>query len=204
MSAQIQVLRGKGKPRNYLSGRRSANRIQNYAWVLPRPRRGNKYIGCFPEHFEKKLLRLLGRPSIGAVMHPFGGMSEFGLRIDLRRETKPDIIADAHKLPIRSEAMELVVLDPPYSEDLSERLYDTAKIRPLKFSEYTKEAVRVLKESGYLVMYHFMATPRIPNTVLRKRIFLETRVWHRLRCIHIHRKETESWRKNDLDQFIQS
>ena len=136
--------------------------IPNEAWVLPRPRRDNKYIGCFPQHFEGKLWRRLGRPT--AILHPFGGMSIMGLRIDLRRETKPDIIADAHNLPLRGEIIEVVILDPPYSEELSERLYGTAKLKTLSFKEYTTEAVRVLKEGGILVMYHFQATPAIKGT----------------------------------------
>lgn len=86
--------------------------------------------------------------------------------------------------------------DPPYSEEYAQRLYGV--VNP-KFKKYTQEAVRVLKEYGYLVMYHYNATPAIPKTVLVKRIFMETRVWHKLRCIHIHQKRTVDWEKNETN-----
>jgi hypothetical protein len=169
-------------------------KIENLAWVLPRPRRCNKYIGSFPQHFEKKVIRLLGFDEIkdkNKILHSFGGMSEFGIRVDIKSEVKPDYVGDAHNLEMfKDETFDLVILDPPYSTDLSKRLYGTKKLR---FKQYTKEAVRVLKDGGYLVMYHYIATPRIENTVLFKRIFLETRVWHKLRCIHIHKKDKFRW-----------
>lgn len=170
------------------------DKIENLAWVLPRPRRCNKYIGSFPQHFEKKVIRLLGFDEIkdkNKILHPFGGKSEFGIRVDVKPEVEPDYIGDAHNLEMfKDETFDLVILDPPYSEDYSKRLYGTGK---LKFKTYTKEAVRVLKNGGFLIMYHYLATPSIENTILFKRIFLETRVWHKLRCIHIHKKDIDSW-----------
>lgn len=161
--------------------------IESLAWVLPRPRRSNKYIGSFPQHFEKKLIKLLNiNPEKHKILHPFGGMAEIGERVDINSEVKPDYVGDAHKLDfIQDNTYDLIILDPPYNDEYSKRLYGTGK---LKFKKYTSEAVKKLKEGGYLVMYHYLATPRIENTILVKRIFLETRVWHKLRCIHIHQK----------------
>ena len=173
--------------------------IESLAWVLPRPRRCNKYIGSFPQHFEKKVIRLLGFDEIkdkNKILHPFGGMSEFGIRVDIKPEVEPDYIGDAHNLEMfKDETFDLVILDPPYSEEYSKRLYGTKK---LKFKTYTKEAVRVLKNGGYLVMYHYLATPRIEDTILFKRIFLETRVWHKLRCIHIYKKDINSLKLEEV------
>lgn len=165
------------------------------AWVLPRPRRNNKYIGSFPQHLEKKIIRLLGfdeKKDKNQILHPFGGMAEYGIRVDVKSEVNPDFVGDAHDLKMfEDEKFGLVILDPPYSEEYSKRLYGTKKV---KFKKYTSEAVRVLKDGGFLVMYHYLATPRIENTILVKRIFLETRMWHKLRCIHIHRKYRDAWR----------
>jgi len=167
--------------------------IENLAWVLPRPRKKNKYIGSFPLHFEKKLLRLLDiDPEKHKILQPFGGMAEYGIRVDINPETNPDILADAHNLNMfEDEVFDLVILDPPYNDAYNKRLYGIDK--PLYWKKYTSEAVRVLKDGGYLVIYHMLATPSIRNTVLVKRIFLETRMWHRLRCIHIHKKDKEKW-----------
>ena len=165
--------------------------IESIAWVLPRPNK-SKYIGSFPLHFERKLLNILGLNEVEhKILHPFGGKAEFGTRVDINPEVGPDYVGDAHSLTMFGDnTFDLVILDPPYSEEYSRRLYNTGK---LKFKTYTAEAVRVCKEGGYVVMYHYLATPRIENTILVKRIFLETRVWHKLRCIHIHQKRSELW-----------
>lgn len=168
--------------------RSECRKITNEAWVLPRPRLNRKYKGGFPMHFEKRILRRLALTPADAILHPFGGAAEYGLRIDIKADTKPDIVADAHHLPIRDGVMQVVIVDPPYNKQYAEQLYDTAKLGPLRFSRYTEEAVRVLAPGGYLVMYHFLTTPRIPGTDLIRRIFVETRVWHSLRSVKIHRK----------------
>ena len=166
--------------------------IESLAWVLPRPSK-SKYIGSFPLHFEGKLLKELNiNPNKHKILHPFGGKAEYGIRVDINPEVKPDYIGDAHNLNMfGDELFDLVILDPPYSDAYSKKLYGTKK---LKWGQYTKEAVRVLKKQGYLVMYHYLATPRIENTILVKRIFLETRIWHKLRCVHIHLKESQNKR----------
>ena len=176
--------------------------IETIAWVLPRPNK-SRYIGSFPLHFEKRLLRLLGLGG-GKILQPFGGKAEYGLRCDINSEVEPDIVCDAHTLPFRDNEFDLVILDPPYNEDYARRLYDTSKFGKLKFGKYTAEGVRVCKEGGYVVMYHFLATPRIPNTILVKRILMETRIWHKARIIHIHQKRSELWSNyNVLKQCCQ-
>jgi DNA modification methylase len=169
------------------TSRSDRRRIINEAWVLPRPRK-TKYKGGFPLHFEKKIIRRMGLTPNDLILHPFGGAAEYGLRFDIRRETRPDIQCDAHFLPVRDRALDGVILDPPYDDALAETLYDTAKLRPLKYSQFVREAVRVLKPGGMLVVYHYVTTPRVDGTDLIRRVFLETRAWHRLRSVKIHRK----------------
>ena len=171
--------------------------IENLAWVLPRPSK-SKYIGGFPLHFEKKLLRELDiSPETHKILHPFGGKAEFGIRLDLNKDVSPDIIADAHILPFEDNSFDIVICDPPYNEEYAKRLYNLPKP---KFKTWVTESVRVLKENGYLVLYHFLALPSVENTLLEKRIFLETRVWHKLRCVHINKKNTEAWNKRREEQ----
>lgn len=159
--------------------------IKTLAWVLPRPRK-SKYKGGFPLHFEKKLLRELNIDlEKNRILHPFGGHAEYGLRLDIVPEIEPDIIGDAHDLPFKNGVFDVAILDPPYSDEYSKVLYKTGK---LSFGRYTKEAVRVVKLGGYIVVYHYLATPRLENTELAMRIFLETRIWHKLRCVHIYKK----------------
>ena len=161
--------------------------IESLAWVLPRPSK-SKYPGSFPLHFENKLYRELGiYPEFDKILHPFGGKAEHGIRCDLRVEVYPDVLTDAHNLPFRDNVFGCVVLDPPYNEDYSKRLYGS-KIK-LRLGQYMQEGLRVCRKGGYIVMYHWYATPSIRGSRLIKRIFLETRVFHKLRCVHIYQKE---------------
>lgn len=166
-------------------------KIRNHAWVLPRPNK-SKYIGSFPLHFEKKLHKVLEiSPDEHKILHPFGGKAEFGDRVDINPEVDPDFVGDAHDMHfIKDETYDLVIADPPYSEEYAKGLYGTKKPR---WKTWTQECTRVLKENGLFVIYHYLACPSIPKTVLEQRIFLETRVWHKLRCIHIHRKRSDLW-----------
>jgi len=160
--------------------------IKTLAWVLPRPRK-TRYKGGFPLHFETKLIKELNiDPEKHKILHPFGGHAEYGIRIDINAEVNPDIVGDAHDLNMfKDNEFDLVVLDPPYSDKYSKKLYGTGK---LSFKKYTQEAVRVTKPSGYIVMYHYLATPRLKGTALVERIFMETRIWHKLRCVHVYKK----------------
>jgi len=157
-------------------------KIPSYCWVLPRPRKPyNK--GGFPLHFEKKLIRFLNNPKL--ILHPFGGYAEYGIRIDLLREVKPDIIADAHNMPIRDNLFDCVILDPPYSNKYSKELYNTPSIH---FRKYMKEAIRVTKTNGYIVFYHFYEAPNIKGLKKYARIAIFHRIWHKLRAVTIFKK----------------
>lgn len=158
--------------------------IETITWVLPRPRR-NKYKGGFPLHFEKKLWRLLGEPK--KVLHPFGGMAEIGDRVDVLSEVNPTWIGDAHNLDfIKDNTYDLVILDPPYNDEESAKLYGTGK---LKYGKYVGEAVRVCKIGGYVAIYHWVMTPRPDGTKFDKRIVILTRTWHRPRVCCVFKKE---------------
>jgi tRNA G10 N-methylase Trm11 len=164
--------------------------IETLVWVLPRPRR-DKFKGGFPLHFEKKLLRLYGydvsKDLKDKVLHPFGGKAEYGFRVDIDPSTKPDLLGDAHNLPSEwTNKWEMVILDPPYTAAHSKKLYQTGKIN---YHKYIEEAVRVCKTEGYIVVYHWVVTPRPKNTKFDRRIVILTRVWHRPRVACIFKKE---------------
>lgn len=53
---------------------------------------------------------------IGSILNVCCGKSKLGdLRIDISYNLKPDILADAHYLPLRKLSFDTIVLDPPYS-----------------------------------------------------------------------------------------
>lgn len=162
--------------------------IKSIAWCLPRPKK-DKYPGGFPLHFERRLLELLyslGAPRGSKILHPFGGKAEYGVKIDINPKVNPDCIADAHNLPFKDGSFDVVILDPPYSNEQSKELYSTG---PLHFKRYITEAARVLKHRGFLVMYHTHSFPGAPGCYLRVRLLLETRVNHLARIVHIRQKD---------------
>lgn len=165
------------------------SKIENLAWVLPRPSK-SRYPGSFPLHFEKRLLNLLkiARGPLGFVkiLHPFGGKAEYGYRMDIKPEVGPDLVGDAHNLPFKDGVFDCVILDPPYSLELSKSMYGAGKCN---YKLYIPEAMRVLKVGGYLVHYHILAFPYVKGGKLVKRIFLQVRAFSRLRCCHIYQKE---------------
>lgn len=154
--------------------------IPRELWYLPRPRRANKYKGGFPAHFEKKLFELY--PS-EKILQPFGGMAEYGVRVDIKPEVEPDYVGDAHNLEMfEDNTFDFVLCDPPYSTDLSGRLYSTGKI---SWKDYTSEAVRVAKVGGYIGLYHWLMNPRPQGTKYDRIIVIITRIKHfaRICCV---------------------
>ncbi len=163
--------------------------IDTVVWVLPRPSK-SKYKGSFPLHFEKKLIRELGinENDKSNIFHPFGGKAEFGLRNDLNEDLGAEYNLDAHDLrDIADNTFDLVVVDPPYNDDYSIKLYNQ---KGLRYNKYVSEAVRVSRK--YIAVYHWVSTPRPQGTRFVKRIVVVTRSWHRPRVCNIFFKEPSS------------
>lgn len=118
--------------------------VSNLVWVLPRPR-ADHYPGGFPLNFERKLISFFPMGPGARILHPFGGMAEFGLRLDLDPSVKPDIIANAENLPFPDNVFDLVICDPPYTAALARKIYNSPGP---KFKKWTAEATRVCKEFG--------------------------------------------------------
>lgn len=151
--------------------------------MLPRPR-PDCYVGSFPLHFEQKLWRLLGKPE--RVLHPFGGLAQIGDSVDLNATTTPTWVGDAHNMDwIADGTYDLVILDPPYSDDESEWLYGTPKLKPGRF---TAEAVRVARVGGHVAVYHKQQPRRPPGTKLVHRIVVLTRTGHAARICFVFEK----------------
>jgi len=157
--------------------------IPTEVWVLPRPRKPY-YKGSFPLHFEKKLVKLLGNPE--KILHSFGGYSEYGIKIDINPSVLPDVLSDAHYLPLKSNYFDLVICDPPYNDKLSEELYNAPKVH---YKKYIYEALRVCKPNGFIASYHWIWTTRPLGTSYYKIIIVLPGQNHRPRVCCIFQKE---------------
>jgi len=153
-------------------------------WYLPRPRKINKFRGGFPLHFEKRLFETY-KPKL--ILQPFGGMAEHGIKMDIlhNSEIVPDVIADAHNLPFVDGCFDFVLLDPPYSDEESSRIFKTSKIN---LKQCVKEAVRVASLGGYIALYHIKMPARPRYTRYDRIICILTRVNHSARICVIFQK----------------
>lgn len=160
--------------------------VSNLVWVLPRPR-PEHYPGGFPLYFERKLIAFLQLMPGARILHPFGGKAEYGIRIDLDPSVQPDIVANAEMLPFQDNTFDLVICDPPYTKELAKSIYNCPGP---KFGKWSKEAVRVCKEFGFICLYHWVMMPRLPATALKSRIVILQRTWGRPRVATILQKNT--------------
>lgn len=86
---------------------------------------------------------------------------------------------------IEDGSYDLVILDPPYSNEESELLYGTP---PLRWTTFVREAVRVCKVGGHVAVYHVKQPPRPSGTRLVRRIVILTRTWHAPRVCFVFEK----------------
>lgn len=176
-----------------MKGYQSQIQQKNIAWFLPRPKK-DRYKGGMPLYAEEWLLKLaqeiLGKPQMPSLINLFCGMNKYGLRIDIKSEVKPDILADAHSFAnkIPKQKFEIILADPPYSDKESKELYETPK---LNYKKWTAECDKVLKRGGLLIVYHKYIVPN-PNPqkyVIVKRVFIGNRIWHLPRVAIYFRKK---------------
>lgn len=93
-----------------------------------------------------------GRGKKDRLMLFSGAFHELGWNtVDIRSEMKPTMVADCEHLPIRSSSYDLVVMDPPYSEDEAMELYGLSYVH---IGKALDEAARVLRPGGVLCFLH--------------------------------------------------
>jgi hypothetical protein len=86
---------------------------------------------------------------------------EGSFRVDIRPETHPDLITDACQTGLPGERFDVVVIDPPYSRELSKN-YGTEKYYR-GINGFTKEAARICKKGGLVITLSYEIPKRIPG-----------------------------------------
>jgi SAM-dependent methyltransferase len=116
------------------------------------PARG--VFGMYPAAFIPKILPWL-RCDRSRVVHVCSGAlpKGEGIRVDIRPEAKPDIVADGRHLPFADGEVDAVLLDPPYTEHYAKELYGTSYPRP---AHLLKEAARVVRHGGRFALVHYL------------------------------------------------
>lgn len=169
----------------------SQTQSKNIAWFLPRPK-PDHYKGGMPLYAEDWLIELAGdildKEDL-SILNLFCGMNKHGVRVDIRPDVNPDIVADAHEISKHiSQEFDVILADPPYSDEESSQLYGTPK---LNYKKWTSEATKLLVPGGLLIVYHKYVMPNPDPEIYEvvKRVFIGNRTWHLPRvAIYFRRK----------------
>ncbi len=170
----------KKKKGHILDRYKSVTQKKNLAWFLPRPK-PDKYKGGMPLYCEDWLLflakEILDDKDV-KILNLFCGMNKVGVRVDINKEVQPDILCDAHEITTYCGKMfDVILADPPYSNQESLELYGTGEIN---YKKWATEAEKLLKPGGLLIVYHKYVMPN-PNPEIfsvTKRVFIGTRTYH--------------------------
>lgn len=159
---------------------KSGTQDKNMAWFLPRPK-PDHYKGGMPLYCEEWLIELaqdiLGKKDCD-ILSLFAGKSRLGFKVDILPIVKPDLVADAHDFArYLDKKFDIVIADPPYSNDEARELYKTPK---LNYKQWTAECDKVLKNGGLLIIYHkyIMPNPNPDKYEVVKRVFVGNRTYH--------------------------
>lgn len=167
-----------------LRGYKSKVQERNIAWFLPRPKQDH-YKGGMPLYAEEWLVDLAG-DILGLhynegmkLLNLFCGMNKYGTRVDIKEEVKPHKLVDAHEVSkhFDKESFDVILADPPYSNEEAKELYGTPK---LNYKKWTAECDKVLKNGGLLIVYHkyVMPNPNPDKFQVVKRVFIGNRAHH--------------------------
>lgn len=161
-------------------GYKSKTQEKNLAWFLPRPK-PDHYKGGMPLYAEEWLLKLAKNILNNynpKILNLFCGMNKYGIRVDIKEEVNPDFICDVHEISkYIKEKFDIILADPPYSNEESKELYGTGK---LNYKKWTEEATKLLNNNGLLIIYHKYIMPN-PNPKIYqviKRVFIGNRSYH--------------------------
>lgn len=109
-----------------------------------------------------------------------------GIRVDIRPEAMPDILADGRKLPIESGTVAAVMLDPPYNKDYARSLYGVEYPRP---AHLLREAARVVRPGGRIAIVHYITPKPVKGTRLVKAFGLSTGFDMPMRAVTVYERD---------------
>jgi SAM-dependent methyltransferase len=143
-------------------------------------------LGMYPSSLIPKLLPWL-QCDRSKVLHVCsGGLPPGeGIRVDIRPEAKPDIVADGRELPLEDSSVDAVLIDPPYSEHYARELYGTEYPRP---SHLLREAARVVKPNGRIGIVHYIVPNPPDGTVFIVSMGLSMGFGYPMRAITIYER----------------
>lgn len=144
-------------------------------------------FGMYPKSFIPNILPWLRCDRRRLVHVCSGGLPPGeGIRIDVRPEAFPDIVADGRHLPFEDGSVDALLIDPPYTEHYARDLYGVKYPRP---AHLLREAARVVKPQGRIGFVHYITPNPPPATRVIKVFGLSTGFGFPMRAVTIYERE---------------
>lgn len=144
-------------------------------------------FGMYPAGFIAKILPWL-RCERRQILHVCSGglLKGEGIRVDLRPEAKPDVVADGRALPFVDASFPAALIDPPYSAHYAKELYGVDYPRP---SHLLAEAARVVVPGGRVGIVHYIVPNPPPGTHHVKTFGLSMGFGYPMRAVTFYQRE---------------
>ena len=180
----------RGLPRENVA-RKSGGRISQASVWTTQPAvdfEASQFWGAYPKDFIKWACRAM-RCNRHDVVHLCSGTlpaGEGALRVDIRAETKPDLVADCRALPLPDGFAGAVMIDPPYSVEYAKDLYTTDYPRP---SALLAEACRIAQPGAPIGFLHFLVALPPAGASIETVYGVTTGPNYRIRAFTVFRKD---------------
>jgi SAM-dependent methyltransferase len=109
-----------------------------------------------------------------------------GIRVDIRPEARPDVLADGRELPFADGSIVAALCDPPYSAHYARELYGVDYPRP---SHLLREMARVVRPGGRIGIVHYITPKPAPGTRFVKAFGLSTGFDMPMRAIAVYERD---------------
>lgn len=147
-------------------------------------------FGMYPVSFIRRILPWL-KCDRREIVHVCSGAlpKGEGIRVDIRPEAKPDIVADGRSLPFEDGSQAALLIDPPYTEHYAKELYGTDYPRP---AHLLKEAARVARHGARIGIVHYIV-PNPPDGTAFVRCFgLSMGFGYPMRAVTLYERDQAS------------